>query len=805
MIYQKFDKNSDAIMNFDFEETRHVAEHSHPDLELICVLEGAVTVGIGRNSYRMEKDDILCIMPNKPHTLHTSQAILLGILHINYREFQKYLDTGRYYLRCNSVIDKSSGYQELRELMDRIFHLYYERNQEQLYLNSLYFSFLHTLVSHFAYQKEKLLNPDLKTSEEQRTNEIIDYINGNYPYPLSLTELAAHLNLSSTYLSKYIKKTLGKNFHDYLNDVRLSNAVNDMRQTEKSLSQISMDNGFPNMTAFTTVFRRQYGENPSAWLRSYRAGQASEDRQSKENRRGEHIRSYLEKEPSSAVKTDLSGRTELLSCSTAPGSPLGRQWTRLINIGEVSALMRSDLQNQLLLLRRELGIEYVRFWDVFTEQMLIDVKKRNRSYNFMRIDKILDFLIQNGMHPFIELGYKPIYRTRSIDRERTNERDILFYDPSEFQGVLYAFLAHCVNRYGLNEVRQWYFEQWGDPRITSGEHYGTYFELFEMTRYTIKSVSADIRFGGAGFGRLYSTLEFKEILELWKKRPCHPDFLSLYCYPYLARSNHVSQNDDRIQDPNFIHNQISMMREVMEEIGFQIPELLVTEYSTSVSSWNCLNDSLYQGAFILKTLIDHPDDADLMGYWLASDILSEYFDAESPLHGGNGLLSIDGIKKPSYYALYFAGQMGDTLLGKSDHALVSRSDSINYAILCHNYVSPNFRYYLKPEDEIDVRKRFLLFDESEELQLQLRLTDLPGGRYLIKLHSLNAEHGSVQDEWADMDYRQDLTPEDIRYLRSISTPKIRILEKTVDQNILELAVTLRPQEILLIHVRFLFE
>lgn len=798
----KFRKDSSDIMKFDFEENRHIAEHSHPDIEILYLLEGNVTVTVSHSSYLMEKDDILAISPNKAHSLHATEGILLGVLHINYREFQKYLDTNHYYLRCNSVIDKNKGYQELRKLLNKIFHLYYERNQEKLYLNSLYYSFLHTFITNFAYRSEEIINLDPQSVSELRTNDIINYINSNFQYALSLTDLAEHLNLSPTYLSKYIKKNLGKNFLEYLNQVRLTNAVDDMCHTDKSLSRISLDNGFPNTTAFTTTFRKEYGQNPSVWLQEYQQRRKLASQEAAVTDKNEHIRAYLEQSPNLPDTTVHTQNSEDYTFDASTGTICKRNWNRLLNIGSVTALMRSDLQEQLLLLHKELKIEYIRFWDLFTDDMFIDVTRIDGHYNFKKVDKVLDFLVGNEMHPFIELGFKPYYLTRSVDKERTTERPISFHNLADYHRILYAFLAHVVNRYGLSEVENWYFEQWGDPRITSGEKYGFYFDVFETAYHTIKSISPNIKIGGAGFGRLYSTLEFKEILELWKARPCHPDFLSMYSYPYLARSNNESLNDDRIQDPNFVNNQVLMMQDVMKEIDFTTPELLVTEWSSSISNWNSLNDSMYKGAFVLKTIIDNVGSADMLGYWLASDILAEYFDSDAFLHGGNGLLTMDAIKKPVFYAIQFANQLGNTILGKNSHSLVAQSDSGSYGIICHHYINPNFRYFLKAEDDIDVRKQFLLFDETEDLHLHFRIKNVKNGRYLIKLRSLNSEHGSVQDEWAAMDYTDNLGPQDIVYLRNISTPRITITEQIVDNHILEVHTTLKPQEIQYIHLKY---
>lgn len=805
MINQRFSKDSTEIMDYEFEESRYIAEHTHPDIEILYVLEGTTTVNVENNRYEMQQGDILCITPGKVHSLHAAESVFIGVLHINYREFCKYVDMGHYYLRCNSVIDKNQGYEELRGLMNQIFHLYYERQQESLHLHGLYYMFLSTFVSHFAYRSDGLLQTNPQSADEQRTNDILNYIHSNYMYPLSLTELSEHLGLTAAYLSKYIKKALGKNFLEYLNDVRLSNAVQDMMQTDYSLSRISMDNGFPNTGAFSTAFKKAYGENPSTWLARYQEEHHNDLSGSQAQARDEHIRTYLEQNKTTAAPSDPRNNTAEVACSAAGGTLLHRNWNRMINIGSVTMLLRSDLQEHLLLLHKELGFEYVRFWDLFTPDMFIDVSRMDGRYNFARIDRILDFLISNSMHPFIELGYKPVMLTRTVDNERPTERPIPFRSQSDYQRILYAFLAHCVNRYRMDEVEQWYLEQWGDPRITSGADYGEYFTYYETAYHTVKSISPRIRIGGAGFGRLYSTLEFQEIIALWQERSCMPDFISLYSYPYLARGNGAPQNNDRLQDPNYVNNQIMMMRDVLDHTGFHPAELFVTEWSSSVSNWNVLNDSTFKGAFILKTILDNIGCVDMLGYWHASDILAEYYDAAALLHGGNGLLSMDGIKKPAYHAFSFAGQLGNTLLAQHRNAVVTRTSNDNYSIVCHHLVTPNFRYFLKNEDEIDVRKQFLLFDAVPDLHLHFRITDVENGRYLIKYRSVSAQHGSVQDEWAAMNYNNNLSAEDVSYLASISKPHITIIERIVTNHVLELETSLIPQEMQYIHLRYLIE
>ncbi len=69
------------------------------------------------------------------------------------------------------------------------------------------------------------------------------------------------------------------------------------------------------------------------------------------------------------------------------------------------------------------------------------------------------------------------------------------------------------------------------------------------------------------------------------------------------------------------------------------------------------------------------------------------------------------------------------------------------------------------------KKQFLLFDEAENLILNFRIDNVRNGKYIVKLRALNEDHGSVQDEWREMDYSENLTQQDIQYLRTDKYPQ----------------------------------
>lgn len=800
--------NRQEIMDFDFDDARHVHRHMHSEIELLYVLEGSITLSVSGREYLLNRDDIIVIPSGEMHSYHAEGSVLIGFLHMDVRAVNYYIDLKNYHFLCNSSVDRNGAYREIAKILDKIFRCYFEKQQECVYLNSLYFSLLNLLITNFAIRIEENEPDTKKDSQEQRNQKIVLFIQKNFRYSIGLNDLAEYLHLSAAYISKYMKKNLGMNFGKYINQVRLENAVADMQQSQKSLSSIALDSGFPNVTAFTEAFKAEYGQTPSVWRKEHLIGQDGEKQESirKKQRIKIHIQTYLEERNEKVSSEEESGESSVFEVDAAKTDIYKKNWSKLINIGGVEALLKSDVQNHLQILKRELEFEYVRFWNVFSDEMLVEVNNPEGINNLSRLNKALDFLVENGMHPFIELGFKPILLFRSLGKPIVQkERAIPFHSKEEYANLLRTLIVHCVNRYGMQEVSQWYFEQWGDPRLTSGDNYGNYFEIFETAYHTLKTISPDIHVGGAGFGRLFSTLELEEIIALWEKRMVHPDFISMEGYPYLARSKGKGINEDRIRDPDFIKNEILMMRDVMEKVSMHSSKLLISEWSSSVSNWNSLNDSLYKGAFILKSLIDNVDSLDMMGYWMATDLLEEYYDTGSLLHGGNGLLTVDGIKKPAFYAFQFANRLGEYMLGRNQNSMVTSNGMNRYVIVCHNFIKLNYKYYLRDEDKIEAEKQFLLFDDPKSLHLHFRIRNVKNGKYIIKIRSLNMEHGSIQEEWAQMEYSDKLTGQDIEYLRDISTPKIFIRECTVENKALEVGTDLKPHEIQEIHLIYQIE
>jgi YesN/AraC family two-component response regulator len=94
------------------------------------------------------------------------------------------------------------------------------------------------------------------------------YIDANYAQPeLSLGSVAAQVLLSPSYFSVVFSREVGETFIEYLTHVRIRRAIELLRTTELSSSEIAYQIGYHNPRYFYAVFRKVAGLPPNEYRR----------------------------------------------------------------------------------------------------------------------------------------------------------------------------------------------------------------------------------------------------------------------------------------------------------------------------------------------------------------------------------------------------------------------------------------------------------------------------------------------------------------------------------------------------------
>ena len=96
----------------------------------------------------------------------------------------------------------------------------------------------------------------------QAVRRAVDYMEKNYASPIALTDVAAHVGLSSEYLSRLFKEDTGMKFVVYLNNLRLRHALSLLENTSLKVYEVAERVGYSNLSYFSTVFKKNFGQNP---------------------------------------------------------------------------------------------------------------------------------------------------------------------------------------------------------------------------------------------------------------------------------------------------------------------------------------------------------------------------------------------------------------------------------------------------------------------------------------------------------------------------------------------------------------
>lgn len=794
-----------SVMNFDFDTRKLQRTHFHQNIEIIYILEGCAEIQIESERYVLNKGDFLLVNANKRHSVkELEEELLLASFFINFTMLSEFLGTNQLLFWCNSGADKNEAYAQLKRVLDKILNRFYDKeNEGALYLNSIYYEALYLLTSYFRITAGDSRLKAFDNPNNSRIFEIQNYVQANYQKQISLNDLAKKLYLSNAYLSKYIKKHFGLSFLEYVNNIRLFHAVDELLYTEKKITRIALDNGFPTSGSFNKAFRDVYNMTPSAYRASVQQekqliDEGIEARELIEQR----VKQYLK--GAKYIQDEIATKNQgVYAVDTRKTVLLEKNWSKIINIGKIDALLDSDIQQQLLTMEEEIGFPYVRIWNIFEEDMYNKECDGNWRYNFSRLDRAIDFLVNHKIKPYIELSFKPTDLSYSIDSSMNQkDNDIIFHEKESYEQVMNDFASHLINRYGVDEIESWYFELWKDERLNMLDEQGWYFECFEVGYYALKRISKKIKVGGAGFALGYDTPNYHRLIQNWKKRDIRPDFISVYSYSYLLLQQDGVYFGKQSLDSNFTKNQLDIFKEILKEEDFEAPELHITEWNFTISNRNCINDSCAQGAYVLKTCIESIGNVDMMGFHHGSDLHSEFYDTDGVLYGESGLLSRDGIKKPSFYAFHFLHFLQSKLLGKTENAVLSTNGRDTFTIVCHNCKPFNYRYTMKEEKDIRIEDIGEMYEDLDAIHLKFEIHNVENGDYFIRSFSINEENGNIQNLWKDMEYLRNLSKGEIEYLRRGAMPKVEMRKITVNDTVLRVEIKMLAHEIKALDIHY---
>ncbi|KAB8137726.1 response regulator [Gracilibacillus oryzae] len=96
-----------------------------------------------------------------------------------------------------------------------------------------------------------------------------EYVNQHFQKAITLDEVAAHVNLSSYYLSKLFKEYFDVTFVEYVTELRIQKAKTYLLDGVTPLKEIALNIGYRDPNYFSRVFKKEVGMSPSDFRHKY--------------------------------------------------------------------------------------------------------------------------------------------------------------------------------------------------------------------------------------------------------------------------------------------------------------------------------------------------------------------------------------------------------------------------------------------------------------------------------------------------------------------------------------------------------
>lgn len=241
----------------------------HKEFELNILLKGSADFSVNGVIHRLEEDDVLLINPTVGHASIAAQRESISmVIHFDPVFFAPQFDnyTTLRFVCASSPKDRNAEkYRRLRKYAaDMMTALSDESFTGQICAEAYFYLLASELLRHCSPYNEEQKKRE-EGAHRKNIKMILDFMEQNYNSKITLEDIARLCRYNRTYVSGFFKSCIGVNFYEYLTMIRFRHAVHELLTTEKTLTAIAIDNGFPDLKTFNSKFYSQFGKLPSKY------------------------------------------------------------------------------------------------------------------------------------------------------------------------------------------------------------------------------------------------------------------------------------------------------------------------------------------------------------------------------------------------------------------------------------------------------------------------------------------------------------------------------------------------------------
>ena len=448
-----------------------------------------------------------------------------------------------------------------------------------------------------------------------------------------------------------------------------------------------------------------------------------------------------------------------------------------VGTGRLDLAMQKEYQDQLRAVQKLCHFKHVRGHGLFSDQMGIYQEHRDwhgnllyKEYCFTYLDRVMDAYLENGLEPFLELGFMP-------ERLAAGKQTIFYWkghttppkDMNEWTALVKATLSHLAKRYGKERVETWPCEIWNEPNLPGfweNADKPKYLELYKGTVQAVKEALPGMKVGGPAIcGGEGSQQWIADFLTFCRDEHVALDFITRHAYMGQTPEHKGRYLYHSMNKPEDLIAEMRESRSIIDSFPeYKGLPMYITEFNTSYNPFCPIHDTNYNAALCAGLLAQLGDVAAGYSYWTFGDVFEEQGIPSRPFHGGFGMMANGLIPKPTLWTFaFFAGLQGEAAY-RDDSALILKTKDGGFEAVLWN-----------------------LDEEEKRFDLRLPLT----GRAMAMVERVDESCCNPLKCWHDMGEPADLIEGQLSFLQGAAQPARETLipEDTEDGNRLTLTLT----------------
>ncbi|CAL1517209.1 AraC family transcriptional regulator [Chitinophaga sp. MM2321] len=256
--------------------------HYHPEYEIIFVEKSYGIRFMGNHIGNFTDGDLMFIGANLPHVWRNdkdfyqhNEDLKVDVYVIHFQDdslsseffnLVEFTHIKKLFLRAQQgVLINGNDHKEISELIKQVYH---SSGIDRLTL------FLKTLDKIANTKDYELLSSpgyanSVNMTDTERINKVMNFLMKNYNRDIKIEEVAELVNLSKASFCRYFKSRTNKTCFQLLNEIRILNACKLLIKSDMTITEISYESGYNNLSHFNRQFRLITGLTAKAYARKY--------------------------------------------------------------------------------------------------------------------------------------------------------------------------------------------------------------------------------------------------------------------------------------------------------------------------------------------------------------------------------------------------------------------------------------------------------------------------------------------------------------------------------------------------------